>query len=146
MRFYIVVMVVASMVGACKKKKSEKKQVGAPKLEKIVSGSSKLDPHVSWKVFRRRMVRGKVFVRQIYLVFNKVSPRFGKKLRAMRANATSGRRSMSETQSLLKEVLKKARGGADFKALMKQYSDDPHSGPRGYLIEVVRDGTPSPAS
>ncbi len=141
MRLTVLLAAGLTLVSCSDKKKET--QVSAPPLEKIVSGATKLDSLVSHEVFSRLATKGPVYIRQIYLVYDKISPRFGRVQRGHGSRGDSGRRPRHETIAMVKKLLGEIKKGADFKDLMVKYSDDPNSGPRSLLMEVLQDGPPT---
>jgi PPIC-type PPIASE domain len=140
MHKFLLIILMISLLGCGKK---DEKQVVAPRLDTPIKKTIETDSVETSDVFKRKQTRGVVYMRHILVVFDRNSPRFmfaksGEKIE-------KGFRTSADAKKRVAKILARIKKGDTFQALMKKYSDDPVSGPRGYLVLVEHDGTPTMA-
>ena len=88
-------------------------------------------PVESTDILNREPATETAQVQHVLVGWSDLAPNYGSGIDARAAN-----RSREEADQLARLILKRARSGDDFRALMKEFSEDPGSAPDGRLYSV----------
>lgn len=124
LRAFLALMLIASCSGA----------KGGPSMNNSMSGApepvAQSSDVISGDILAREPVANSAMVKHILIGYND-----GGEARDPRAQ----KRTKKEAEDLIRTLMTQIKGGADFDALMKQYSEDPGSAGSGRAYAVTPD-------
>jgi PPIC-type PPIASE domain len=126
-KFLFIIVIIFGF--GCKNEE-KKRFVAAPKASKTIKKIDIPNDPSTMHVLKRNMKTGQVHIKNIMIMFGKISPRFlNKKVRTV-----------NQASEVVKKVLIEIKNGKNYEDLMKKYSDDPSTAPRGDFRIVKNKG------